>query len=420
MLRQGESTRRRLVTTLAGAALALGLIGASPATAGAGPRIVGGSPTTIEAWPWQVAIVSEGSGSGFDRQFCGGSLVAPNIVLSAAHCFHDVLDPSPDGDFDDPAPYSIVTGRTTLSSTQGREIEVVDIVVPVDSAVGPFLESARTSPPSGPDLYNPGTSEWDAVFLRLALDSTSEAIKIAGPAETALWEPGKTAWVTGWGNRAPGGVGNDFPDDLHEAQIHMISDAFCGGLTSYGSQFIPETMVCAGETAGGKDTCQGDSGGPLVVPVDATGDFRLVGDTSFGRGCALPNFPGVYGRIAADPMRSAFACGIQREAGANVLGAGAFPSCPTPPPGGVDPGTPADPGAPAQPVTPAPPASSDDCDEARDKLKAAKKKLKRAKSELKDAKRDNASEKTIDRAKNKVKKAKKKVRKAKQRVEEVC
>ena len=416
MLRQGEGARRRLVTTLAAAALVLGLIGASPAAAGAGPRIVGGSPTTIGEWPWQVAIAADPEsfgGNGFQRQFCGGTLVAPNVVLSAAHCFHDVFDNN--GDFDDPDLFSVITGRTTLSSNVGQEIEVSNLFVAVDAGGTPIYEAAGDPTPSGPDLFDDFTFEWDAVFVTLAANSSSTPIKIAGPDETALWAAGRAAAATGWGTTSSGGSKSD---TLRQVGIHMISDAFCGGLTSYGSEFTPETMVCAGEEAGGKDTCQGDSGGPLVVPM-AGGAFRLVGDTSFGFGCATPNFPGVYGRIADDPMRSAIACGIQREAGANVLGAGAFPSCPTPAPDGtIPPGV--DPGTAAQPVTPAPPAGSDDCDEARDKLRSAKRKLKRAKSELKDAKRDDASEKTIDRAKNRVKKAKKKVRKAKQRVEEVC
>ncbi len=64
-------------------------------------------------------------------------------------------------------------------------------------------------------------------------------------------------------------------------------------------------MVCAGvPTTGGKDTCQGDSGGPLVVPA-GDGTFRLIGDTSFGEGCGLPGFPGVYGRVADSTMRPA-------------------------------------------------------------------------------------------------------------------
>ena len=420
MLRQGEVARRRLVTTLAGAALGLGLIGligASPAAAGAGPRIVGGSATTIGEWPWQVAIAADPEsfgGNGFQRQFCGGTLVAPNVVLSAAHCFHDVFDNN--GDFDDPDLFSVITGRTTLSSNVGQEIEVSNLFVAVDAGGTPLYEAAGDPTPSGPDLFDDFTFEWDAVFVTLAANSSSTPIKIAGPDETALWEADRDAVATGWGTTSSGGSKSD---TLREVGIHMISDDFCNSEPpSYGTDdFFDELMVCAGETAGGRDTCQGDSGGPLVVPM-AGGGFRLVGDTSFGFGCAAPNLPGVYGRIADDPMRTAIANAIQAETGANVLGSGGVPPEGTQPDGTIPPGV--DPGAPAQPVTPVSPVGSDDCDEARDKLRAAKRKLRRAKSELKDAKRDDASEKTIDRAKNKVKKAKKKVRKAKQRVEEVC
>jgi trypsin len=199
MLRQGEPARRRLVTTLAGAALALGLIGASPA-AGAGPRIVGGSPTTIEEWPWQVAIAADPdsfAGNGFQRQFCGGSLVAPNIVLSAAHCFHDVFDSN--GDFDDPDLFSVITGQTTLSSDVGEEIAVSNLFVAVDAGGTPIYEAAGDPTPSGPALFDDFTFEWDAVFVTLAANSTSTPIKVAGPDETALWEAGRDAVATGWG-----------------------------------------------------------------------------------------------------------------------------------------------------------------------------------------------------------------------------
>jgi Trypsin len=388
-----------LAVITAAMAIILALWSASAAAArDAGPeRIVGGNETTIEKWPWQTAIVSEGAGSGFDRQFCGGSLVAPNVVLSAAHCFHENFS---GGDFEDPDLFSVITGRTTLSSSDGEEIEVSDIFVAVNDGGTPIYESATDPTPSGPDLYNPDTSEWDAVFLGLAANSSSTPIMIAGPTETALWEPGRTAWVTGWGTTFFGGPSSD---TLREAEIHRISDAFCSSPTSYGSAFIPETMVCAGEELGGKDTCQGDSGGPLVVPM-AGGGFRLVGDTSWGLGCALPNFPGVYGRIADDPMRTAIANGIQTAFGVNVLGAGGVP--PADPPSGTGPLP--------------PPVDTAACDEARDDLRKAKKGLKRAKAKLKRAKQNDVSDKKLDRAKKRVKKAKKKVRRAKRKVEAVC
>lgn len=102
----------------------------------------------------------------------------------------------------------------------------------------------------------------------------------------------------------------------------MIADSTCGSGASYGSEFHPETMVCAGELLGGQDTCQGDSGGPLVTPIGpgGTSPFRLVGDTSWGIGCAQANLPGVYGRVAEHPICTALQNGVQSVAGVNVVG----------------------------------------------------------------------------------------------------
>ena len=111
----------------------------------------------------------------------------------------------------------------------------------------------------------------------------------------------------------------------------MVSDSDCGSSIAYGGEFISETMVCAGIfPAGGRDTCQGDSGGPLVAPLLA-GGFRLVGDTSFGDGCARPNKPGVYGRLADDPMRTALGDAVFALTGVDAIGSGGQPT-PFPPP----------------------------------------------------------------------------------------
>jgi secreted trypsin-like serine protease len=65
--------------------------------------------------------------------------------------------------------------------------------------------------------------------------------------------------------------------------------------------FENRTQVAAGFPQGGVDTCQGDSGGPLLVSAGTA--MRLVGDTSYGAGCAEPGFPGVYGRLADTTLR---------------------------------------------------------------------------------------------------------------------
>ena len=286
------------------------------------PRIVGGNTTTIAEWPWQVAITADPeffSGDGFDRQFCAGSLVAPTIVISAAHCFFDVLDPG--NDFDNPDLFAAISGRTQLSSSTGQEIEIANLYFFVDGR--------------GKPLFNKNTLEWDAVFVQLASpspSSNSTPIKIAGADEATFWAPGdENAWATGWGTISSGGAASDI---LREVNVDRIADSTCGSASSYGSDFDPETMLCAGELAGGQDTCQGDSGGPLMTPIGG-GAFRLIGDTSWGFGCALPDLPGVYGRVAEDPMCSALRQGIQDVAAADVVGTGGClggsPAPPDPP-----------------------------------------------------------------------------------------
>jgi trypsin len=316
------------------AVLALGLVGHS-GIASAGepqPRIVGGESTTIEDWPWQVAVACEPDsspqclGDGFDRQFCGGSLVAPAIVITAAHCVYD--DDEEVMAFEPASDFETFVGRTTLSSSQGEVIDVQEIHYFVDDGMGgPLLQAQSTDPGTNPELFNPVTLEWDVAIMQLESEASQLPIKIAGPDETDLWAPGRPAYISGWGSVDDG----SFPDDLRAAEIETISDTDCEEAyppppppppDPAGPFFSVATMHCAGFLEGGVDTCGGDSGGPLVVPIDG-GGFRLVGDTSWGLGCAFPEFPGVYGRIADDPMRTALQTGIQALSAIDVVGSGA-------------------------------------------------------------------------------------------------
>ena len=292
---------QRIAALLGACGLLTACFGA--ATAGAvDPRIVGGSTTTIEEWPWQVAVAEPpaSGGNGYQRQFCGGSLIDARVVLTAAHCAFS------GSSFRSPSNFSVITGRTKLSSSQGAEIPVIDVLYPIDGGGGTPVPESQIPPGSGNELYNPNTHEWDVVVLELASAAPlpAETIEIAGAGEEALWDAGSEAWITGWGSTAT--AAGPYPDDLREAQVEMLSDGYCGGPRVYGSDFKPETMVCAGYDTGGTDTCQGDSGGPLVTP-DGSAGFRLVGATSWGEGCALPDRPGVYARVAGDPLRSAIA-----------------------------------------------------------------------------------------------------------------
>lgn len=81
---------------------------------------------------------------------------------------------------------------------------------------------------------------------------------------------------------------------LLQVAVKVVSDETCS--IAYGASFIGETMICAAEE--GKDSCQGDSGGPLVWNEDGAGVYKQIGVVSWGRGCALPDYPGVYSRLA--------------------------------------------------------------------------------------------------------------------------
>jgi hypothetical protein len=324
---------------------------------GPSARLVGGGPTTISEWPWQTALLFDSRivpEDGFQRQFCGGSLVAPNVVISAAHCAFDVVNR--DGAFD-PIFFDVVTGRTVLSSTQGQEIGVSSYFIFTDAQGNPLF------------FGNGDFARWDAMLIELSSNSISPTIKLAGPNEEAAWAPGRTAFATGWGalNEGPPQV---FSDALREVQIRMIADSTCAGV--HGALFDPALMVCAGELAGGRDTCEGDSGGPLVVPIEG-GAFRLVGDTSFGIGCARPNIPGVYGRLADDPMLHGLADQTEAISRVNIIGT---------------------------------------CEEDEAALAKAKRKSKKAQRKFKKAK--------TEKAKQRSKKANKKFKKAKKQVKAAC
>lgn len=349
-------------------------------------RIVGGSPTAIEAWPWQVALTLSPDvygGSAYRRMFCGGTLVAPTVVVTAAHCLYDPKTSS----FTHPSEYAIVSGRTKLSSGGGQEIPFATYQVLVDSAGNP--------------IYDHGSSRWDLAIVQLARPSSATPIQIAGPGERSVWAGGAFAFVTGWGSNFEGGSVSDV---LHAVQISIIDDSRCSSIFSPGEIHL-DSMLCAGFLPGGKDACQGDSGGPLVVPI-AGGGFRLVGDTSWGYGCAQPGNPGVYGRLAEDPMRSVIRRAALAIAGVDVVGSGAQPAL----------------SAPAIPsiVTPDPDPdklSESACSRAERGVDRAKKRLRKAKRKLR---RARANDRRVQKSRRKVVRAKRKLRRAKVKLVVAC
>ena len=238
---------------------------AAPAGAALGPRVLAGSQATSAQWPFIAALVQHGR-SAFDGQFCGGSVIAPTVVLTAAHC----VTGSSAGSID------VVTGRAQLSASQlGQRLAVRSITVD----------------PS----YNANTEHHDAAVLRLASPTRAPAVSFAGSADPALLTPGSPLSVAGWGLLDNNG---DAPDLLHAATIQALRIGSCQD--AYGSDVSASLMICAGTpVTGTPDACQGDSGGPLVS--GAGGAARLVGLVAFGgERCGDPSAPGVYTRVSAE------------------------------------------------------------------------------------------------------------------------
>jgi len=219
-----------------------------PARAPGPQRVVGGQPSLPGAWPAAVALETP---DGW--QFCGGTLVGPRCVLTAAHC--DVR----------PGELAVV-GREDLRVPGGR--------VPVTEV--------RTH-----ELYGGAEGGHDVALAVLATPVDLAPMQLVDASWAA---PGVLATVVGWGLTSEGGQGSPV---LREAQIPVLADSVCRAAFP---EFTP-TMMCAGWAAGGVDTCQGDSGGGLFVRVD--GQWQQAGVTSWGWGCARPDTPGYYSRVAA-------------------------------------------------------------------------------------------------------------------------
>lgn len=227
------------------------------------PEIVGGQDAAPDAWPWTVSL-QDPSGSGLNFHFCGGSLIAPDWVLTAAHCVPGLQ----------PGQLVAVVGPHRLSGGTGQRL-------PVDRII------------SHPQ-YDENTTNNDIALLHLARPATGvQPIPWLTAATLAQANPGVLATVTGWGALSEGGAGSDV---LQQVQVPVVSNQACNSPNSYGGG-ITENMLCAGFAEGGRDSCQGDSGGPLIVP-DGNGGWLQAGVVSFGNGCAAPNFYGVYSRVS--------------------------------------------------------------------------------------------------------------------------
>lgn len=272
---------------------------------GESPRVFGGIEAEKGAWPFQVALLTsemldDNPDSQFDAQFCGGSIISPEWILTAAHCLVDG---------EEPIPADVVTvliGATAL--TEGTRIVASEIIVHPD--------------------YSGRTLDNDIGLVRLSSPSDAPAIRMVDTDP----ETGK-ATVIGWGRMEDGG----FPLNLMQTEIELKSNSSCNAgmkeiykadLAQILWDFSPRlrlsgedvetataaigesmgdpltaNMLCAGTETGARDACNGDSGGPLFT-TDEDGALQ-VGIVSWGDGpldsdvaCGHANAFGVYTRLS--------------------------------------------------------------------------------------------------------------------------
>lgn len=231
-------------------------------------KIVGGHLTSIQDNPWQVALVRAVVAEPVRSQFCGGSIIQNEWVLTAAHCVRNSTVR------EDPKRVDIVVG-TSQYAIGGERIKAAAI---------------HTHP-----QYNQTTMDNDFALIRLEKPMTKgQTIQLAD-ANTQLTD-GLLACVSGWGATSEGGPG---AIDLLGAQVPVVATNVCNQPASYNGD-ITAAMFCAGKEQGGVDSCQGDSGGPISASVG--GRTTLIGVVSWGEGCARRLKYGVYARVpvAAD------------------------------------------------------------------------------------------------------------------------
>jgi trypsin len=245
----------------------LTMAGGVSAGPGGDERIIGGNVADPADWPYAAAITTPGG-----EQFCGGSVISDDAVLTAGHCMVDEF-----GDPADPNSFRVVTGRPDLTDDgSGQELEADDVFVHRK-----FLRRGRH----------------DVAVIRLSDPTAATPADLpATPTEgEQATEPGDELRVAGWGStKRAGGAASDV---LRDVSTFAVKDQKCKRWPSL--RFRSDEDICTqGERTGDHRTssCYGDSGGPLVA--DTLIGARLVGAVSRGGARCGVKQPTIYASVA--------------------------------------------------------------------------------------------------------------------------
>lgn len=224
-------------------------------------RIYGGTQVPVRRYPYLAALFWINPDTGKLRLICGGSLIAPTVVLTAAHC-SDKINVAMLGIYD---------------FTNINEIDYEYYVINPDQKV---------IYPS----YDQTTQAGD--FLLLTLDQPSKFYPITLNTNNLIPSDGQGLTVMGWGVTETGQQSST----PQEAVVEAMASSLCA--LRYKSSPIFENELCA---SGGskRDSCQGDSGGPLIIKGGNAQEDTLVASVSWGYDCADLMYPGVYARVSS-------------------------------------------------------------------------------------------------------------------------
>ncbi|ETV63786.1 hypothetical protein H257_19283 [Aphanomyces astaci] len=231
-------------------------LAAVAASAVAQTEIVNGTVVPIGKYTYVTGLRRTETGPSS----CGASLVAPKILVTAAHCSSTAW-----------ATFASVGSHYANGTIDGERIKIVK----------------RTQHPK----YNKASRyDYDIAVFELETASKFPPVKLNWD-EDQFSAPGVVSWVRGFGHTSSGGVGSPV---LLETDVAIWENSKCHDALKKYNYNVTSSMICAG--GGFKDTCQGDSGGPLTITRN--GVEYLAGVTSWGIGCARPDHPGVYARIS--------------------------------------------------------------------------------------------------------------------------